>query len=164
MIPRIDFEKWHYSKAFMGKMKKRIINKNENGFSLVELLIVMIILGLLASLVGPQMFGKVGKSKQKSTKAQIALLETSLDMYRLDVGQYPTTDMGLKALIKNEEDNKKWDGPYLAKEIPLDPWGNFYHYKSPSEHGDYEIISYGLDGKEGGEDEDTDIVNWKSMD
>jgi general secretion pathway protein G len=137
--------------------------KRQKGFSLIELLIVMVIIGLLASLVGPKMFSKVGKSKQKSAKAQISLFETSLDMYRLDMGKYPATDVGLSALRVKPDDNDKWDGPYLPKQIPLDPWGNPYHYESPSEHGDYEIISYGADGTEGGEGEDQDIVSWKDL-
>ncbi len=133
------------------------------GFTLVELLIVMIILGLLAALVGPRMFGKVGKSKQKAAKAQISLFETALDTYRLDVGKYPTTDQGLKALRVKPEGLNNWDGPYLPKDVPLDPWGHPYDYRCPGEHGDYDIISYGADWKPGGEGEDADIVNWKGI-
>jgi general secretion pathway protein G len=137
----------------------------DTGFTLIEILIVMVIIGLLAALVGPRMFGKVGKSKQKAAKAQISLLETALDTYRLDMGKYPTTDMGLEVLrVKpDNDDNDKWDGPYLPKEIPLDPWGHPYEYRSPSEHGDYEIVSYGADGRPGGSDEDTDITSWQSL-
>ena len=137
--------------------------KSEKGFSLIELLIVMVIIGMLASLVGPKMFSKVGKSKQKSAKAQISMLETSLDMYRLDMGKYPTTDQGLAALRVKPDDNENWDGPYLPKEVPMDPWGNPYQYESPSEHGDFQIISNGADGTEGGEGEDQDIVSWKDL-
>ncbi len=138
--------------------------RNKNGFTLVELLIVMVIIGLLAALVGPKMFGKVGKSKQKAAKAQITLFETALDTYRLDVGKYPATDMGLEALRTKPEDAEKWDGPYLPKEIPLDPWGKPYEYRSPSEHGDYDIVALGADGSPGGEGEDTDIVSWRGID
>ncbi len=137
--------------------------KSEKGFSLIELLIVMVIIGMLASLVGPKMFSKVGKSKQKSAKAQISMLETSLDMYRLDMGKYPTTDLGLAALRVKPDDNENWDGPYLPKEVPMDPWGNPYQYESPSEHGDFHIIANGADGTEGGEGEDQDIVSWKDL-
>ncbi len=136
--------------------------RNDRGFTLIELLIVMIILGMLAALVGPRMFGKVGTSKQKAAKAQISLFETALDIYRLDVGKYPTTDLGLAALREKPDDGDNWDGPYLPKEIPVDPWGEPYEYKYPSEHSDYEIISYGADKQPGGEEEDTDIVNWKN--
>jgi len=140
----------------------KYLNK-KHGFTLVELLIVMIILGLLAALVGPKMFGKVGASKQKAAKAQISLFETALDTYRLDTGKYPATDQGLQALRVKPGGVENWDGPYLAKEVPLDPWGHAYDYRCPGEHGDYEIISYGADGKSGGEGEDSDIVNWKGI-
>ena len=140
-------------------MKRR----KQRGFTLIELLIVMVILGLLAALVGPRMFGKVGKSKQKAAKAQMALFETALDTYRLDVGKYPTTDQGLNALRVQPDGAERWDGPYLPKEIPLDPWGHPYEYRSPAENGDYEIIAYGADGTSGGEGEDADIYNWKEV-
>ncbi|HIC85990.1 MAG TPA: type II secretion system protein GspG [Desulfobacterales bacterium] len=133
------------------------------GFTLIELLIVMVILGLLAALVGPRMFGKVGKSKQKAAKAQIGLFETALDTYRLDVGKYPTTEQGLEALRRKPDGVENWDGPYLPKEIPLDPWGHPYIYRCPGEHGDYDIISYGADGRPGGSGEDADIVNWTDL-
>ena len=142
-------------------MKDR--KRKEHGFTLIELLIVMVILGLLAALVGPRMFGKVGKSKQKAAKAQISLFETSLDTYRLDVGKYPTTDHGLKALRVKPEDLEKWDGPYLPKDVPVDPWGKEYVYISPGEHGDFDIVSMGADGNPGGEGEDMDIVSWKDL-
>ncbi|MFO7839160.1 MAG: type II secretion system major pseudopilin GspG [Desulfosalsimonadaceae bacterium] len=138
--------------------------RDKRGFTLIELLIVMIILGLLAALVAPRMFGKVGSSKQKAAKSQISLFETALDTYRLDVGEFPTTEQGLQALRKKPGGAGNWDGPYLPKQIPKDPWGNPYHYKCPGEHGDYDIISYGADGRPGGEDEDADVVNWKSLD
>ena len=148
-------------------MIKRLKTKrpnNQKGFTLIELLIVMIILGLLAALVAPRMFGKVGTSKQKAAKAQISLFETALDTYRLDVGEFPTSDQGLQALREKPSDVDDWDGPYLPKEIPNDPWGNAYEYRHPGEHGDYDIISYGADGQPGGEEEDADVVNWKSLD
>ena len=137
--------------------------KREKGFTLIELLIVMVILGLLAALVGPRMFGKVGKSKQKAAKAQIALFETALDTYRLDVGKYPATDQGLEALRSAQDGAERWDGPYLSKKIPLDPWGHPYEYRSPGEHGDFDVISLGADGSQGGEGEDEDIVSWKGI-
>ncbi len=138
-------------------------NMKERGFTLIELLIVMVILGLLAALVAPRMFGKAEKSKQKAAKAQISLFETAIDTYRLDVGRFPTTDQGLEALRAQPDGAEKWDGPYLPKQIPLDPWGNEYEYKSPGDHGDYDITSYGADGSPGGEDDNEDIVNWKNV-
>ena len=137
--------------------------KREKGFTLIELLIVMVILGMLAALVGPRMFGKVEKSKQKAAKAQISLFEMALDTYRLDVGKYPTTEQGLEALRSKSGEEDKWDGPYLSKEIPKDPWGNEYLYEAPGEHGDYDLISMGADGSQGGEGDDIDIVNWKAI-
>ena len=133
------------------------------GFTLIELLIVMVILGLLAALVAPRMFGKVGTSRQKAAKAQISFFETALDTYRLDVGKYPTTAQGLQALRVKPDGVERWAGPYLPKEVPLDPWGKPYKYVSPGEHGDCDIISFGADGNPGGEGEDSDIVSWKDL-
>ena len=135
--------------------------KRKHGFTLIEVLIVMVILGLLGALVAPRMFGKVGKSRQRAAKAQISLFETALDTYRLDVGKYPAT---LEDLRTNPGNITKWDGPYLPKDVPMDPWGNPYEYKVPGEQGDFDIISLGLDGSPGGEGENKDIVNWKGID
>lgn len=142
-------------------MKK--YRKRNDGFTLIELLIVMVILGLLAALVGPRMFGKVGGSRQKAAKAQITLFETALDTYRLDTSKYPTTSQGLQALRTQPSGVERWDGPYLPKDVPLDPWGHAYEYRSPGEHGDFDIISYGADGSPGGEEEDMDIVSWRGI-
>jgi general secretion pathway protein G len=135
-------------------MKKQ--KQNEMGFSLIELLIVMVIMGLLAALVGPRMFGKVGKSKQNAARSQMALFETALDTYRLDVGKYPSTEQGLKALRTKPSDDEKWDGPYLPKAVPKDPWGHPYVYRR-TDNGEVEMISLGANGTEGGEGEDKDI-------
>jgi general secretion pathway protein G len=134
--------------------------KREQGFTLIELLIVMIILGLLAALVAPKMFQKVGSSKQKAAKAQIAMIGTALDAYRLDMGRYPSAEEGLDALRKNPGQGF-WDGPYLSKEIPPDPWGNRYVYRAPGEHGDYDLYSLGADGQDGGDGESSDVVSWE---
>jgi general secretion pathway protein G len=142
---------------------KEIRRNRQKGFTLFEILVVVIIIGLLAALVGPRLFGKVSTAKQKTTKAQIELFGTALDTYRLDVGRYPTTEEGLKALREKPSGAEGWQGPYLPKEIPVDPWNRAYVYKSPGEHGDYDLISYGLDGAEGGEGENLDIVNWKDV-
>jgi general secretion pathway protein G len=142
---------------------KKLIRRRERGFTLIELMIVIIILGLLAALVGPKLFGKVGAAKQKAAKAQIELFGTALDALRLDVGRYPTTDEGLKSLREKPSGMENWKGPYLPKEIPNDPWGKPYIYKSPGEHGDYDLMSYGLDGTQGGEGENEDVVSWKDV-
>ena len=136
--------------------------KECNGFTLIELLIVMVIIGLLAAFVVPKFIGRVGESKQITTKAQIELLSTALEIYKLDTGKYPTQDSGLSALNTKSDAVKNWKGPYLAKEkIPKDPWGVDYIYKYPGEHGDYDIISYGADENEGGTGENKDIVSWE---
>jgi general secretion pathway protein G len=132
------------------------------GFSLIELLIVMIILGLLASLVGPRLFQHVGQSKQKTARAQIELLGTALDAYRLDVGKYPTTEQGLAALRQAPAGVEKWNGPYLPRDVPADPWGNVYVYKSPGDQGPYDLYSLGADGRVGGEGEDKDVRSWEN--
>jgi general secretion pathway protein G len=130
------------------------------GFTLLELLVVMVIIGLLAGYVGPKYFAQIGKSEVKVARAQIDSLGKALDQFRLDVGRYPSIDEGLAALITNPSNLTKWDGPYLTKQLPLDPWGNPYIYKVPGEHGDYDLMSYGKDGQPGGEREAGDITNW----
>jgi general secretion pathway protein G len=145
-----------------GEVKMRI-RPGERGFTLIEIMIVVIIIGLLAALVGPKLFGKLSMAKQKSAKMQIELFGTALDAFRLDTGRYPTTEEGLKALREKPSGVERWQGTYLPKEIPLDPWGKSYVYKSPGEHGDYDLISYGLDGVEGGEGENEDVVSWKDI-
>jgi general secretion pathway protein G len=131
------------------------------GFTLLELLVVMVIIGMLVSYVGPKYFSQIGKSEVKTARAQIDSLEKALDTYRLDVGHYPSTEQGLAALFTAPANEPKWQGPYLKKTVPLDPWGNAYLYKSPGEHGDVDIISNGSDGQPGGvKDDAKDIGNW----
>ncbi|WP_294636998.1 type II secretion system major pseudopilin GspG [uncultured Aquabacterium sp.] len=130
------------------------------GFTLLELLVVLVIIGLLAGYVGPRFFSQIGKSEVKAAAAQIDALGKALDQYRLDTGRYPSTDQGLGALWVKPADEARWWGPYLRKAPPRDPWGRDYVYKSPGEHGDYDLLSYGKDGREGGDGEDQDITNW----
>ena len=130
------------------------------GFTLVEMLVVMVIISLIAALVGPRLFPKLGKGKQSAARAQIELLGQGLDHVRLDTGRYPTTQEGLHTLLVNPG-LEKWDGPYLKKEIPVDPWGKPYHYENPGSHGEYDLFSYGRDDAPGGEGGDADIVSWK---
>ncbi|MHC4269637.1 MAG: type II secretion system major pseudopilin GspG [Planctomycetota bacterium] len=136
--------------------------KEVSGFTLIELLIVMIIIGLLAAFVVPKLIGKVDDSKITAAKAQIELISTALDMYKLDTGKYPSQGTGLSALNTKSDDVENWNGPYLKKEkVPKDPWGTDYIYKYPGEHGDFDIISYGADKTGGGEDDNKDIVSWE---
>ena len=130
------------------------------GFTLLELLVVMVIIGLLASYVGPKYFAQIGKSEVKTAKAQIDSLGKALDQYRLDTGHYPSTENGLAALNTSPAVELKWQGPYLQKKVPDDPWGHLYIYKMPGEHGDYDLISLGNDGAVGGTGEAADIGNW----
>jgi general secretion pathway protein G len=136
--------------------------RREGGFTLIELMIVLFILGLLAALVAPRLMGRLGKAKQKTAQAQIQLLATALDLFHLDVGRYPTTEEGLKALREKPENLPAWGGPYLDKAVPNDPWTRPYVYKSPGEHGPYDLYSHGADGADGGEGENQDITNWAS--
>jgi general secretion pathway protein G len=133
---------------------------SSTGFTLLELLVVMVIIGLLAGYVGPKYFGQIGKSETKVARAQLDALEKALDQYRLDTGHYPAPESGLAALIQKPPNEAKWDGPYLKKIVPMDPWGRSYIYKVPGEHGEYDLVSYGKDGQPGGTGEASDIVNW----
>lgn len=130
------------------------------GFTLLELLVVLVIIGLLAGYVGPKFFAQIGKSEVKTAMAQIDALGKALDQYRLDTGHYPTTEQGLGALWVKPGDETRWWGPYLRKAPPKDPWSREYQYRSPGEHGDYDVFSLGKDGRDGGDGEDQDITNW----
>jgi general secretion pathway protein G len=129
------------------------------GFTLLELLVVVVIIGLLAGYVAPKYFSQVGKSEIQVAKAQIDAFEKALDQYRLDVRRYPTTEQGLKALVERPAGEAQWNGPYLRKAVPLDPWGRAYVYRAPGAKGDFELLSYGKDGQPGGTGEGADIAN-----
>lgn len=130
------------------------------GFTLLELLVVLVIIGLLAGYVGPKYFSQLGKSEAKVARAQMDAIGKALDHYRLDVGRYPTTEQGLIVLYTRPPNEPKWAGPYLSKEVPPDPWGRAYQYRAPGEKGDYDLVSYGKDGQPGGTAEAADITNW----
>lgn len=149
----------------MDKKERARALRNQRGLTMIEIMVVMIIIGLLAALVAPRMFGKLGKAKTNAAFAQIEMLGTALDSFRLDVGRYPTTAEGLEALLSPVSGVDEWNGPYLKKnEIPQDPWNADYIYESPGNHGDYDLYSLGADQAEGGEGEDRDIVSWKGLD
>jgi general secretion pathway protein G len=131
------------------------------GFTLIELIVVVVIIGLLAGLVLPQFIRQEEKAKLKATRAQIELLGTALDTFRLDIGRYPTSEEGLQALRQKPATLDRWDGPYIKKELPEDPWGKPYVYKSPGDHGPYDIVSYAADGVPGGEGDNRDITSWE---
>lgn len=140
------------------------LNRNSvlpaSGFTLLELLVVIVIIGLLAGLVAPRYFEQVSKSNTKVAKAQIDALEKALDQYRLDVGMYPSSEFGLAALNARPQGVEKWAGPYLKKALPTDPWGGPYLYKFPGDHGDFDIWSLGFDKQPGGAGEAADVASW----
>jgi general secretion pathway protein G len=140
------------------KTKRR---DRDAGITLIELLVVMVIIAMFATIVGQRLFKNVERARQTTAKAQISEFESVLDVYRLDLGHYPTNDEGLKALNTRPGNLDKWDGPYLRKDLPPDPWGHPYVYRFPGQHGEYDLYSLGADAQEGGEGEAADIGNWK---
>jgi general secretion pathway protein G len=134
--------------------------KRALGFTLIELLVVLAILGLLAGLVGPKVLGQLGGAKSKTASVQIKDLEQAADLFKLDVGRFPTTQEGLQALVANPGGARNWNGPYLKKGLPADPGGNPYQYRSPGQHGEIDIFSLGADAAPGGAGESADIGNW----
>ena len=140
--------------------KETRVRRPVAGFTLLELLVVVLIIGLLAGFVAPRYFNQVGKSEINVAKAQIDAIEKALDQYRLDTGHYPSTELGLGSLVQKPPNEPKWAGPYLRKDVPLDPWGKPYVYRMPGEKGgDFDLLSYGKDGQPGGTGENQDITN-----
>jgi general secretion pathway protein G len=137
--------------------------KSERGITLIEMMVVVVIIALFAALVGPKMLGQADKAKRTAARVQINSFMTALGAYKLDIGNYPPTDLGFAALRVKPENSTQWAGPYLQQDIPLDPWAHPYQYKFPGDHGDDpDIISYGADGQEGGEGNNADIVSWSN--
>ena len=146
----------------MRSRSDRSVVRREGGFTLIEVLVVLVILGLLAGLVGPQVLRYLGGSRQGAARLQIQQLATALDLYRLDVRRYPTSEQGLRALVEKPADGAGWNGPYLTKgSVPADPWGHPYQYRAPGKHGAYDLWSLGADNREGGEGEDHDVASWE---
>ena len=145
----------------MKQTNKPQFGRRQRGFTLMELLVVLAILGLLMSLVGPQVLNQLGGAKTKTAGIQIKDLEQALEMYKLDVGRFPSTSEGLDALVKKPGNATGWNGPYLKSDVPLDPWNREYHYKYPGERAEVDIFSYGANGSPGGDGEDADVGNWK---
>ena len=141
-------------------MKAPTRPRARRGFTLLELMVVMVIIGLLASYVAPRYFSQVGKSEMRVARAQIDAFEKALDQFRADASRYPSTEEGLAALVKRPAGAARWDGPYLKRQVPLDPWGRPYLYKAPGDHGDFDIVSLGRDGMPGGSGEAADLGNW----
>ena len=140
-------------------MKALRKSRRDAGFTLMELLVVLVIVGLLAAFVGPILYQRIAPAKTTAARAQLDGFVTALDTYLVDVGQYPTTDQGLAALRTNPGEGG-WNGPYLRKEVPVDPWGNPYVYRAPGRSGGFEILSYGADGLEGGSGDAADVESW----
>lgn len=140
--------------------ERKAIRRFSSGFTMMELLIVLVIVGLLAALVGPTLYQQIKPAKQSTARAQIENFGTALDNFFINMNRYPTTQEGLEILRTKPENDDKWKGPYLKKEIPNDPWGKPFVYISPGRNGGYEILSFGADGREGGEGDDADITSW----
>ena len=135
----------------------RLSRIRQGGFTLLELLVVMVILGMLAGYVAPKYFAQIGKSESSTARAQIDAIDKALDLYRIDTRRYPSTEEGLLALVKQPADEDRWGGPYLKKAVPVDPWGRPYIYRQPGEYGEYDLYSLGKDGRPGGKAESADV-------
>ncbi len=153
--------KGQYVLSITSRQEARISRRSQDGFTLIELLVVLVILGLIVAFAAPQVIKYVGGAKSDAAKIQIERLSSVLDLYRLEVGRYPTQEEGLEALVERPSDADAWNGPYVKKADALtDPWRRPYIYQMPGEHGDYDMSSLGADGQEGGEGEDKDVTSW----
>ena len=142
-------------------MQTRSVHARENGFTLVELLVVLAILGLLVAIAAPRVMKYLGSARSDTARIQIEKLSGVLDLYRLEIGHYPTEQEGLRALVEKPAQADNWNGPYLKnRESLIDPWGQPYGYHSPGEHGEFDLYTLGADGKEGGDGADKDVTNW----
>lgn len=141
----------------MNRISHRVRRAAQKGFTLLELLVVLLIIALLAGYVGPKLFSQVDKAKVKTAQAQMKTIGDALTQFRLDTGSYPTADQGLDALTKAPQGTNNWNGPYLAKTVPADPWGHAYQYHVPGRDSEADIVSFGRDGREGGSGEDADL-------
>lgn len=156
------FKAWRLKARNQAHLSNSPPRRGEQGFTLIELLVVLVILVLLASVVGPRVLGYLGTSRAKTAKVQIEALGASLELYKLDNGSYPNSSDGLKALVERPAGSTSWSGPYLKKnKVPLDPWGAPYQYRFPGKQGEFDILSYGADKKEGGTGEDADVASWQ---
>ena len=155
------FDAWPPRSARTRTGRRRGASHGQRGFTLVEILVVITIIGLIMGLVGPRVLSYLGESKAKAAKIQIESFGSALDLYYLDNGRYPTTSEGLAALVQRSGTSRTWNGPYLkGSVVPTDPWGQPYLYRSPGEHGPYDVVSYGSDGQEGGTGTAADITSW----
>lgn len=141
-------------------MRRPDFRAGHAGFTLLELMVVMVIIGMLAAYVAPRYFAQVGKSETRLARAQIDALEKALDQYRADTGHYPSSEQGLAALMTRPGNEPKWAGPYMKRDVPADPWGRPYLYRQPGEHGEVDISSLGSDGRSGGSGDASDVQNW----
>ena len=147
--------------AIVRKREQARSHKHDSGFTLVEMLVVITIIGMIMALVGPRVLNYLGESKVKTAKIQIQSFASAIDLFYLDAGRFPSSAEGLAALVQRTGDVASWNGPYLkGGNVPNDPWGKPYVYRSPGEHGSYDIISYGADGQQGGTGTAADIVSW----
>lgn len=152
---------WLYHQALCQSEAARKIRLHGRGFTLIELMVVLAILGLLAGLVGPQVMKHLDESKSRAARLQVEDLAAALDLYRLENGRYPTEEQGLLALIEAPSGTATWNGPYLRKRrLPMDPWGQDYRYRVPGTSGPYDLYTLGADNQEGGDGENRDIYNW----